>query len=70
MLEIDICDVFLFDDIHSDIVLRTVNFVVGACKYQSTSLYSMLEISSILMRIINHVMQWVIGGLEAKEVSD
>ena len=36
MLEINICDVFLLDDIYSDVILCTVNFVVRAWKYQST----------------------------------
>ena len=40
MLEINICDVFLFDQIHSDIFLRTVNFVVRSCGYQSKSVYA------------------------------
>ena len=34
MLEINICDVFLLDDINSYIILCTVNFVVRTWKYQ------------------------------------
>ena len=63
MLEINICDVFLFDDIHSDIILRTVNFVVRACRDQSMSLYSVQEIPSILMSVIYQIQgrykRWV-----------
>ena len=61
MLEIDICDVFLFDDIHSDIILRTVNFVVRPCRYQSMSLYSVQEIPSILMSVIYQILNMQIS---------